>query len=70
MCPQISQPSRSRSYKVNVVTGRRQPFVTISPSDAAGIVGLGRPRFSDDGKKYIYDQYRQLSVLYVASSLK
>ena len=56
--------------KLNVVTGRRQPFVTVSPSDAAGIVGLGRPHFSSDGKKYVYNQYRQLSVLYVASSLK
>jgi hypothetical protein len=55
---------------LNVVTGRRRPFVTVSPSDAAGIVGLGRPRFSGDGKQYVYNQYRKLSVLYVATGLK
>ena len=56
--------------KVNVVTGRREPFITISPFDAAGIVGLGRPYFSNDGKRYVYNQFRELSVLYVANALK
>ncbi len=56
--------------KVNIVTGRRQPFVTISPSDAAGIVGLSPPRFTGDGKQYVFNQYRQLSVLYVVNGLR
>jgi hypothetical protein len=56
--------------KVNIVTGHRQPFVTVSPSDAAGIVGLSRPRFTSDGKQYVFNQYRELSVLYVVNGLK
>jgi Tol biopolymer transport system component len=56
--------------KVNVATGRRQPFVTVSPSDAAGITGLGPPIFSADENRYVYTQVRELSVLYVAAGLK
>jgi eukaryotic-like serine/threonine-protein kinase len=56
--------------KLNLVTGQRQPFVAVSPSDAAGIVGLDRPRFSRDGKQYVYNQTRKLAVLYVATGLK
>jgi hypothetical protein len=56
--------------KLNIATGRRQPFVTVSPTDPAGIVSLSRPIFSGDGKQYIYTQVRGLSVLYVATGLK
>jgi serine/threonine protein kinase/Tol biopolymer transport system component len=56
--------------KVNIATGRRQPFVAVSPSDPAGIVALSRPIFSGDEKRYIYTQVRELSVLYVATGLK
>jgi hypothetical protein len=58
-----------QTMKVNVATGRRQHFVTVSPVDAAGIVRLGRPRFSRDAKRYVYNQYRELSVLYLATGL-
>jgi hypothetical protein len=56
--------------KVNITTGRRQPFITISPADPAGIVALSRPIFSGDEKWYIYNQVRELSVLYTATGLK
>jgi eukaryotic-like serine/threonine-protein kinase len=56
--------------KVNIVTGRRQTFVTVSPSDSAGIVGLDRPLFTSDGKQYVFNQYRDLSVLYLVTGLK
>ena len=45
-------------------------FVTVSPTDPAGLVGLDSPIFSDDEKHYVYTQVRELSVLYVASGLK
>lgn len=55
---------------MNIITGRRKPFVTVSPSDTAGIVGLDRPLFTSDGKKHVFNQYRDLSVLYLATGLK
>ena len=56
--------------KVDVATGRRQPFLAVSPTDSSGIVSLSPPIFSTDGKQYVYTQQRDLSVLYVASELK
>jgi hypothetical protein len=56
--------------KVNIGTGRREPFVTVSPTDPAGLVGLDSPIFSSDEKRYVYTQVRELSVLYVATGLK
>ena len=56
--------------KVNVVTGRRQPYVAVSPVDPAGIVGMTPPLFSGDEKRYVYTQVRELSILYVATGLK
>ena len=56
--------------RVDVATGRRQPFLAVSPTDSSGIVSLSRPIFSSDEKRYVYTQVRELSVLYVASGLK
>jgi serine/threonine protein kinase len=57
-------------FKLNISTGLRQPFITIQPADSAGIVALSRPLFSADGRRYVYTQVRELSVLYVATGLK
>jgi hypothetical protein len=56
--------------KVNIVNGHREPFVTVFPLDSAGIVGLDRPIFTGDGKQYVFNQYRDLSVLYLVTGLK
>jgi WD40 repeat protein len=56
--------------KVYIVNGHREPFVTVSPLDSAGIVGLDRPIFTGDGKQYVFNQYRNLSVLYLVTGLK
>jgi WD40 repeat protein len=56
--------------KVNIVTGRRQPFAAISPTDPAGILALGTPIITADGKRYVGTQIRQVSVLYVATGVK
>ncbi len=56
--------------KVNVTTGRRQPFVTISPNDPAGVLGLFQPIFTPDEKQYVETQVREFSVLFVATGLK
>lgn len=56
--------------KLNVVTGQRHPFASIPPTDSAGLLGLGRPRITADEKRFVGTQYRQVSILYVASGLK
>jgi hypothetical protein len=61
---------RRQIVKVNIASGRRLPFVTVSPTDSVGISGVGRPIFSADGKRFVYLQVRGLSVLYVATGLR
>jgi hypothetical protein len=56
--------------KLNIMSGRRQPFVTVVPNNPAGVTFVGRPRFTTDEKQYVYLQTRNLSVLYVGSGLK
>jgi len=56
--------------RLNIASGRRQPFITVVPNYPAGIAGVGRPRFTSDEKYYVYSQTRSLSALYVASGLK
>ncbi len=62
--------ARLEVLKVDVSTGARRPFVTISPTDPAGLNGIFEPRFTPDEKRFIYTQDRVLSVLYVASAVK
>jgi Tol biopolymer transport system component len=50
-------------------TGREQ-VRSFAPSDAAGIVSVGGPRFSADRKSYAYTYFRVLSDLYVVDGLK
>jgi hypothetical protein len=56
--------------KVNISTGRREPFVTISPSNATGIIAVFRPIFSSAEKRYVDTQIRDFSVLCVGTGLK
>lgn len=37
--------------KLNITSGRRQPFVTVSPTAAAGVTSVGRPIFTRDEKR-------------------
>ena len=69
----VSRPQSAVSlqiYKLNIVSGNRQPFVRVSPNSPAGVTLVGQPIFSKDEKRYVYLQIRSLSVLYVASGLK
>ena len=56
--------------KVNIASGERKPFVNVSPTDSVGISSLGHPIFSADGKRFVYSQVRNLSVLYIATGLR
>jgi hypothetical protein len=56
--------------KVNASSGRRQPFVIVSPTDGAGVTFVGSPIFARDENFYVYGQVRELSVLYVADGVK
>jgi eukaryotic-like serine/threonine-protein kinase len=56
--------------RIDLATGRRQPFKEIVPADPAGAQSVPSLRFSADGKSYAYSLGRMLSDLYVVDGLK
>lgn len=56
--------------RIDLATGKRQPFKEIVPADPAGAQSIPTIRFSDDGKSYAYSLGRWLSDLYVVDGLK
>jgi hypothetical protein len=56
--------------RVEIATGRREPWKEIAPADLAGVQGIPIVRFSADGKSYAYSTLRVLSDLYVVDGLK
>jgi eukaryotic-like serine/threonine-protein kinase len=57
-------------YRVNIVTGQRQVFREITPSDEAGLFGMSKIIFSANGRAYVYSYVRQLSELYLVNGVK
>lgn len=56
--------------RVDLATGRREPFREIVPADPAGVQDIPTIRFSRDGKSYAYSVGRILSDLFVVDGLK
>ena len=56
--------------RVDIRTGRREPWKQIVPPDAAGVQNIPSLKFSADGKAYAYSIFRMLSDLYVVDQLK
>jgi len=56
--------------RVDIATGRRDPWKEIAPADPAGAQSIPDVRFSADGKSYAYSVVRLLSDLYVVDGIK
>ena len=56
--------------RVDLATGRRDPWMDIVPADPAGAQSIPDVKFSADGKSYAYSVVRLLSDLYVVEGLK
>ena len=56
--------------RVDIATGRRDPWKEIAPADPAGAESIPNIKFSADGKSYAYSVARVLSDLYVVDGLK
>jgi hypothetical protein len=60
----------ARVFRLDLATGRREPWKEFMPSDPAG-VGLINPVFlTPDGRHYVYSFRRVLSDLYLAEGLR
>jgi Tol biopolymer transport system component/predicted Ser/Thr protein kinase len=66
---QDDQENPARVYRLNLATGRKQPFRDFSPTDIAGI-RASIVQVTPDGKSWAYTYVRTLSDLYLAEGLK
>ncbi len=60
----------TRVTRIDIATGRRDPWKEIAPPDPAGVSSLPSLKFSADGKAYAYSVGRLISDLYVVDGLK
>jgi eukaryotic-like serine/threonine-protein kinase len=60
----------TRVYRLNVVSGERQFFKEVHPTDTAGLCDMSHILFSADGRAYVYSYVRMLSELYLVKGLK
>jgi dipeptidyl aminopeptidase/acylaminoacyl peptidase len=58
-----------RIQRLDLRTGRKEPWRTIAPSDPAGITGIRPILISSDGSSYVYGYLRLLSDLYLVAGL-
>jgi len=66
---------RNRAFPVkitrlDIATGRREPWKEITPADPAGVQSIPSMKFSANGKSYAYSTLRVLSDLYVVDGLR
>ena len=59
-----------RLYRLNVVSGERQLFKEMHPTDTTGLCDMSHILFSADGRAYVYSYMRMLSELYLVKGLK
>ena len=56
--------------RIDIATGKREPWKEIAPADPAGVQSIVGLRFSADGKSYAYSTFRVLSDLYVVDGVR
>jgi Tol biopolymer transport system component len=57
-------------FRLDLATGARELVKTIAPGDPAGILSIGAPRMTPDGKSFVYAYNRILSDLFLAEGIK
>ncbi len=60
----------ARVYRVDIVSGKRELFKTISPPDLAGVEDITNLQITRDGRSYAYTCPTFLSDLYVIDGLR
>jgi sugar lactone lactonase YvrE len=60
----------ARIHRVDLATGRREAFRTVSPADPAGVFSVTNFLITPDGRSYAYSFSRVLSDLYVVEGVR
>jgi hypothetical protein len=59
-----------RIDKIDLRSGRREPFKEITPPDLQAFGGIGRVVVAPGGKAYAYQYGQYLCILYVIEGLR
>jgi hypothetical protein len=59
-------------FRLNLATGRREPWKTIEAADPVGRIGVqpAAVHMTPDGKSYVYSYWKTLTELYLVDNLK
>jgi Tol biopolymer transport system component len=57
-------------WKLDLQTGARTPWKTVSPADVAGVTGVSCPRLAADEQHYVFGYVRDLSDLFLVEHLR
>jgi hypothetical protein len=57
-------------WKLDLQTGARTAWKTVSPADVAGVTGVSCPRLAADEQHYAFGYVRDLSDLFLVEHLK
>ncbi|HET7293200.1 MAG TPA: protein kinase, partial [Vicinamibacteria bacterium] len=60
----------ARVFRLDVASGRREPWLTLAPADSSGVLAVGPVLLTPDGGAYVYGYRRILSNLYAVSGLR
>jgi hypothetical protein len=60
----------ARVWRLDMGTGRREPWKDLSPGDPAGITSLSPSAISEDGQTVLFGYGRSLANLYLADGLR
>lgn len=60
----------AKAFRIDLATGKREPWREILPVDPAGVVTIAPLLFTPDGRSYVYSYPRILSQLYVSEGLR
>jgi eukaryotic-like serine/threonine-protein kinase len=61
----------ARVVRIEVATGRREPWKDLAPSELSGLIGISPVFLTPDGKSYVYGYGRSAtSDLYLVEGLK
>jgi eukaryotic-like serine/threonine-protein kinase len=65
-----SGPSSAKVSRLDLATGRREPWREITVADPTGVIAHIVPFITPDGRAYAYDVWRSLNDLYLVQGLK
>ena len=57
-------------WELDLQTGARTAWKTVSPADVAGVTGVACPRIAADEKHYVFGYVRDLSDLFLVEHLR